>query len=113
MSLQIENIVRVIKVFAKQVGAPDAYDYGPERCSWMTHHLTNWIGDAGFLRSSNTRIRRHNPVGDTLYLTGKVTGKRIEGDEALIDVAHAAHNQDGELSIEGEGTVRLPRRSAA
>ncbi|HEX2943353.1 MAG TPA: MaoC family dehydratase, partial [Rhodopila sp.] len=25
--------------FAHMVGAPGAYDYGPERCSWLTHHL--------------------------------------------------------------------------
>ena len=35
--------------FARLVGTPGAYDYGPERCSWLTHHLTNWMGDAGFL----------------------------------------------------------------
>jgi len=27
--------------FALKVGAPGAYDYGPERTSWMMHHLTN------------------------------------------------------------------------
>jgi len=27
--------------FALEVGAPGAYDYGPERCSWLTHHMTN------------------------------------------------------------------------
>jgi acyl dehydratase len=96
--------------FAKHVGAPDAYDYGPERCSWMTHHLTNWMGDTGFLKYSGTRIRRHNPVGDTLFITGRVVAKRMEGDEALIDIEHAAHNQDGEISIEGKGVVRLPTR---
>ena len=97
--------------FAKYVGAPDAYDYGPERCSWMTHHLTNWCGDSGFLKYSGTRIRRHNPVGDSLFITGEVVGKRVEDGEHLIDVVHAAHNQDGELSIEGKGTVRLPARN--
>ena len=30
---------------ATLVGTPAAYDYGPERCSWMSHHLTNWMGD--------------------------------------------------------------------
>ena len=39
--------------FALEVGAPGAYDYGPERCSWLTHHLTNWMGDDGFLRSAD------------------------------------------------------------
>ena len=37
------------------VGAPGAYDYGPERCSWLTHHLTNWMGDDGFLRAQTHR----------------------------------------------------------
>ena len=46
------------------VGAPGAYDYGPERCSWLTHHLTNWMGDDGFLRRAHCKIRRHNPEGD-------------------------------------------------
>ena len=98
--------------FATKVGAPGAYDYGPERCSWMTHHLTNWMGDDGFLRNSNTRIRRHNPEGDFLVITGKVTGKRIENDAGLVEIEHAAHNQDNELSIHGTGLVELPRRDA-
>ncbi|MFP6682901.1 MAG: MaoC family dehydratase N-terminal domain-containing protein, partial [Gammaproteobacteria bacterium] len=46
--------------FAHKVGAPGAYDYGPERCSWLTHHLTNWCGDDGFLHSASCKIRRHN-----------------------------------------------------
>ena len=41
--------------FALMVGAPGAYDYGPERCSWLTHHLTNWMGDDGFLRRAPRR----------------------------------------------------------
>ena len=51
--------------FAVEVGAPGAYDYGPERCSWMIHQLTDWMGDDGFVESSYCEIRRHNPVGDT------------------------------------------------
>jgi hypothetical protein len=47
--------------FATMVGAPGAYDYGPERCSWLTHHLTNWMGDDGILRRAHCKIRRHNP----------------------------------------------------
>ena len=45
--------------FATMVGAPGAYDYGPERCSWVIHQMTDWIGDDGFLRSSASKIRRH------------------------------------------------------
>ena len=97
--------------FALMVGAPGAYDYGPERCSWLTHHMTNWMGDAGFLRRATCKIRRHNPEGDLLFITGKVTGKRVEGGRHLVDIAQEAVNQDGEQSVLGTGTVELPSRT--
>jgi acyl dehydratase len=96
--------------FAHEVGAPGAYDYGPERTSWMLHHLTNWAGDDGFVRHSKTQIRRHNPEGDVLYITGQVTNKRVENGEHLIDIAQQAHNQDEEMSVLASATVRLPSR---
>jgi acyl dehydratase len=98
--------------FATMVGAPGAYDYGPERCSWLTHHMTNWMGDDGFLRRATCKIRRHNPEGDLLFIDGKVTGKRVEGGRHLVDIEQEAHNQDGELSIIGTGTVELPSSAA-
>ena len=99
--------------FATMVGAPGAYDYGPERCSWMTHHMTNWIGDDGILRESKTQIRRHNPEGDALFIDGEVTAKREVDGVCLIDIKHQALNQDGELSIHGTGVVELPTRAVA
>lgn len=99
------------KEFAQMVGAPDAYDYGPERCSWIMHHLTNWMGDTGFLKRSRTEIRRHNPVGDTLFIDGKVTGKIVEDGEGLVEIEQNGVNQDGELSLNAWGTVRLPLRN--
>ena len=96
--------------FAHMVGAPGAYDYGPERCSWLTHHMTNWMGDAGFLRRATCKIRRHNPEGDLLFISGKVVAKRIEAGRYLVDIEQQAVNQDGELSVLGTGTVELPSR---
>ena len=96
---------------AALVGTPAAYDYGPERCSWMSHHLTNWIGDAGFLRHLAVEIRRHNPVGDTLYITGEVTRTFIDDGAHCVEIAQTAVNQDGELSVRSKGVVKLPSRS--
>ena len=96
---------------ATAVGAPDAYDYGPERCSWMTHHLTSWMDDEGFLCESHTRIRRHNPAGDTLFIDGEVTSKREGEGGGNVEVRHVARNQDRELSVEGTAVVRLPSRA--
>lgn len=96
--------------FALEVGAPGAYDYGPERNSWLTHHLTNWMGDAGFLRKSHCKIRRHNPEGDMLFFKGRVTRKYIEDGRHLVEIEQEARNQDDELSVLGTGVVELPSR---
>jgi len=97
--------------FALEVGAPGAYDYGPERCSWLTHHLTNWMGDDGFLRRATCKIRRHNPEGDMLFIKGRVTRKFVENGRHLVEIEQEARNQDDELSVLGTGIVQLPSRS--
>jgi len=96
--------------FALEVGAPGAYDYGPERNSWLTHHLTNWMGDDGFLRKSYCKIRRHNPEGDMLFFRGKVTRKYVEDGRHLVEIEQEARNQDNELSVLGTGVVELASR---
>jgi acyl dehydratase len=96
--------------FAHMVGAPGAYDYGPERCSWLTHHVTNWMGDDGFLRSASCKIRRHNPVGDILRINGKVVGKFVDNGRHLIEIEQEARNQEEELSVMGRAVVELPTR---
>jgi len=99
--------------FATMVGAPGAYDYGPERCSWVTHHMTDWIGDDGFLRSSVSKIRRHNPEGDTLFFSGEVTRKFTADDgAACVEVAQEGRNQDDELSILATSVAELPNKPA-
>jgi acyl dehydratase len=96
--------------FALEVGAPGAYDYGPERNSWLTHHLTNWMGDDGFLRRSHCKIRRHNPEGDMLFIKGQVKRKYVEGGRHLVEIEQEGRNQDDELSVIGTGVVELPSR---
>ena len=71
---------------ARRVGAPGAYDYGPERTSWMTHQLTNWMGDTGFLHKSHCQVRRHNPEGDMLFIKAKVKRKFTEAGKHLVEI---------------------------
>jgi len=96
--------------FALEVGAPGAYDYGPERTSWLTHQLTNWMGDDGFLRKSHCKVRRHNPEGDMLFIKGKVVRKFVENGQHLVEIEQEGRNQDDELSVVGTGVVELPSR---
>jgi acyl dehydratase len=99
---------------AALVGTPRAYDYGPERCSWLLHHLTDWIGDAGFVVSHSCQIRRHNVVGEIIWINGEVTGLKVDpAGEKLVEIAQRATNQDGELSATATAVVRLPSKESA
>ncbi|HMS80151.1 MAG TPA: MaoC family dehydratase N-terminal domain-containing protein [Burkholderiaceae bacterium] len=97
--------------FARKVGVPGAYDYGPERASWLTHAVTNWMGDAGRLERMRCEIRRHNPEGDIVLIDGEVTGKSQKDGKNLVELSLVARNQDGELSAPGNATVALPSRA--
>jgi acyl dehydratase len=94
---------------ARAVGVPGAYDYGPERVAWLGHLVTNWIGDAGFLRRLNVRVLRHNLIGDTTWCRGTVSGKEPGG---VVHLALRADNQRGETTASGSATAVLPERPA-
>ena len=96
--------------FALEVGAPGAYDYGPERTSWLTHQLTNWMGDTGFLHKASCKVRRHNPEGDMLFIKGTVKRKYVEDGKHLVEIEQEARNQDDEISAVGTGVVILPSK---
>lgn len=100
---------------AARVGVPGAYDYGPERISWLGHLMTNWIGDDGFLRRLNAQVRRHNLVGDLTRCSGRVARKWEEpgagGSAAgLVECEVEATNQRGEVTAKGLAVAELPRR---
>jgi hypothetical protein len=96
---------------AARVGVPGAYDYGPERISWLGHLMTNWIGDDGFLRRLNAQVRRHNLVGDLTRCSGRVTRKWDDDSVGLVECDVEATNQRGEVTAKGVAVAELPRRS--
>ena len=107
-----EAIIRVhdIQEAAESAGLPGSYDYGCQRCCWMGHLLTNWMGDDGFLTKMYVELRLFNVVGDTTWCRGKVIAKREEGDERLVDLEIWGENQRGAISTKGTATIRLPHK---
>jgi len=99
-------------VAQQELGMPNAYDNGPQRIGFMHVMLTNWIGDDGEVRSSSIRLRQPVIFGDLTIVKGKVTGKRIEGPDALVDCTIHAETQLGEVTAQGSASVVLPRRGA-
>lgn len=92
---------------AREVGMPGGYDVGPQRISWVGHLLTNWIGDAGFLRILDVRLRRPNIFGDVSRCRGQVVDKRIQDGAFLVDIEVRVENQLGEKTAEGSAVVEL------
>jgi len=96
---------------AKEVGVPGTYDYGPQRSAWLATLVTNWMGDAGFLKRIKTELRRFNTMGDTTWCKGKVTKKYKQEGYALVDLEIWAENQRGEMTApNGRATVMLPSK---
>jgi acyl dehydratase len=94
---------------ARRVGVPGAYDYGPERVSWMGHLVTDWMGDAGFLRRLTVEVRRHNVLGELVTCEGRV--RAVDPHRRTAELDLWATNQDGHESARGSAEVELPARS--
>lgn len=95
---------------AKEVGVPGTYDYGPQRSSWLTSLVSNWMGDAAFLKRVRTEMRRFNTMGDSTWCRGRVSKKYVKDGFALVDLEIRGENQRGELTTPGLATVMLPSR---
>ena len=96
-------------LLAQRVGVPGAYDYGPERVSWLSHAVTDWMGDNGFLRQIRVEVRRHNLLGELVTISGRVTSVDQASRTAHLELN--AVNQDGAELARGVAEVVLPSRS--
>jgi len=96
--------------WAKGIGNPMAYDYGVMRQSWLYHHVSDWAGDDAVIQHLEDSIRKFNYIGDTQFLTGKVTGKRVEAGRHLVELEmHMVNQRDTETAY-GAAVVALPTR---
>ncbi|HEX7036569.1 MAG TPA: hypothetical protein VF210_12385, partial [Pseudomonadales bacterium] len=96
--------------WAQKIGNPMAYDYAVMRQCWISHFLTDWVGDDGWVFSQHDEMRKFNYIGDTHVITGEVVNKRVEGGRCYVDIALRATNQRGDVTAPGEATVLLPSR---
>ncbi len=97
--------------WAQAIGNPIAYDYGVLRDCWLSHALTDWMGDDGWLMRLNTEIRKFNYMGDTHVITGEVIAKRVEDGRHLVDIELRGTNQRDVVTCPGSATIALPSRT--
>jgi acyl dehydratase len=93
---------------AQQIGAPYSYDYGVMRTTWLTHFVSNWMGDNAWLWKFKNKITGFNYVGDTSFIEGKVVKKYVEQGLHCVDIDIICINNRNEQTISGTATVILP-----
>ena len=96
--------------WAQAIGNPMAYDYGVMRDCWLSHYLTDWMGDDGWLVTQSTEIRKFNYIGDSHVITGEVVDKRIDEGRCVVDIEMRGTNQRDVVTCPGKATVALPSR---
>jgi N-terminal half of MaoC dehydratase len=95
---------------AQALGIPAPYDYGQMRAAWVSHLLTNWIGDDGWLAEMDLQLRGFNYHGDVHRCTGTVTAKGDGADDPVsLDVF--ATSQRDETTTRGTAKVLLPSKT--
>lgn len=98
---------------AKLQGAQIAYDVGIQRTCWQTHSLTNWMGDAGFLKASTSQYRAHVYLSDVVRLGARVEAKEIDADgDYIVRLTTWARNQRDQNVMPGTAVIALPTRKA-
>ena len=98
---------------ARLQGAQAAYDVGIQRTCWQIHSLTNWMGDAGFLKAATSQYRSHVLLGDVVRLGGTVTRTDVDADGAhVVHLETWARNQRGRKSCcrNGRDPAAAPAR---
>lgn len=108
----VPELVHVLDAFAREIGVERAYDYGAQRIAYLSNLFTNWMGDQGFLWKMRGELRKFYMVGDTLFFSGKVVKKYVEGDKYCVDIEAWALNQREEYCMPPNmATIVLPSKA--
>jgi hypothetical protein len=91
----------------KDVGMGGAYDVGLHRIAWVIALLTDWMGDDAHLAEADVDVLRPNIVGDTTYLSGRVTNRWVD-EHCFVAIEVEGRNQADIVTTRGTAIVALP-----
>ena len=92
---------------AKAVGLPGVIVHGMLNMAILGQLLTGWVSQMQVKKFSNRFAAMAYP-GDTVTCRGKVTDKKTENGENLVEVEIEAVNQNGATLLAGNATISLP-----
>jgi acyl dehydratase len=100
------NPLYVDEPFSRSAGFRSVIVPGQLAFSALAQMIAEWLKGPS-LRRLTTRYLKLIWPGDVLTCRGRVTGRRREGSDYLIDVDLWIENQDGEMVTRGSGTASL------
>lgn len=97
--------------------------HGALKRQWLVQLLTDWVGEAGWVRRFSCQYRAMDyprrmknmtepEDGETWTCRGTVTGKSVQDGQHLIECDVWVENGKGQKTTVGSATVRLPAREA-
>lgn len=99
------------KDLAEKVGVRMMYDIGPVRQMHLSHYLTNFTGDDGWIYRIRYEFRRFNYMGDVTWLTGTITDARVDPELGpLVELDISGTNQRGAENIRATATILVASR---
>jgi acyl dehydratase len=98
---------------AQRMGSPRANCAGGHIGCWLGNLVTNWMGDAGFLRKIETQVRKSLYRDSLALCKGEVVKKYAENGEHRVDLKISMEDHNGTLIVpNGSAIVVLPSRRA-
>jgi Acyl dehydratase len=109
--------------FAESQGIGRPIVHGQLKRAWLIQLMTDWIGNEGWLKKLSCQFRGldyplnmksiSEPVEDkvTHWCKGKVTAKRTENGEHLVDCEIWVEDEKGIHTTPGTATVVLPLKA--
>ncbi len=88
---------------AAKIGMPGPYDYGWQRCAWLGHVVTDWIGDQAWIKRIELQLRAPNYVGDLTTVTGSVVS--VDPVDGSLTIEMQATDHRGRLTAKGSAVV--------
>jgi hypothetical protein len=96
--------------WAQAIGNPMPYDYGMMRDCWLSHVVTDWMGDDAVMLHMSSQIRKFNYIGDLHVMSGEVIDKRVADGRYIVDLRVNGLNQRGAETCFADVSVALPTR---
>jgi acyl dehydratase len=93
--------------YARRQGQPTIYANSLHVFGIIDRAVSEWTGPRGFLIRRNVRLVSSMYAGDTVTVTGVVSGKRVDGDQRVVDVDLTMTNHRDQVICTARTTVRL------